>query len=235
MTPVYFKATKPTGASFVDSSVIYEVGRIIRPAKTTELARICGPGFLHASDEPGEVLAGGSWPCRLFEVTGKPRAGFDSSHRHKGGFRQLKVVREIDPYLALGPNGRYVAGIIERTRKVDREEIEKLQAAWVAAWGAARGAAWGAAWEAARQAAWGAAWVAAREAAWEAARGALWGATRVAAWVAAWEAMREAAREATRGALMRDQLTPEQYKILTGPWVSVMGPIRMAPKWRGPS
>ena len=51
---------------------------------------------------------------------------------------------------------------------------------------AARNAAWDAAWAAARAAAW-AAWDAARAAAWAAARVA-WDAARVAAWAAAWNA-----------------------------------------------
>ncbi len=208
--PVFYKATRPDGTDFHTGRILYEVGKKVRPAKTSLTPQICGAGYLHASDAPGEVLVGGRWPCRLFEVTGKPAAGFNDAHKHKGGFKQLTVVREIDPYLALGPNGRYVAGIIERIRKADSEEIKKLVAA--------RGAAWGAAWEAAREAAW--------EAAREAAREAAWG----AAWEAAWGAAREAALALT----VRDLITPEQFATLYGSWQYVMGKPKMAPKWRGP-
>ncbi len=222
----YFKATRPDGTDFYSGLILYKIGKRVRPAEASLTPAICGPGYLHASDAPGEVLVGGRWPCRLFEVTGKPAAGFDGEHKHKGGFKQLTVVREIDPYLALGPNGRYVAGIIERIRKADRGEIEKLRAARGAvrgaAWEAVRGAAWGAARGAARgavrEASWGASREAAREAAWEAARG--------AAWEAAWEAVLALG--------VRDLITPEQFDSLYSPWQSVMGKPKMAPKWKGP-
>ena len=180
---IYYKATRPDGTDFYSGTILYGVGKTVRPAKFKGTPIICGPGVLHASDVAAETLIGGYWPCRLFEVTGKPFIGFDSEHKHKAGFKQLKVVAEIDPCLALGPNGRYVAGIIERIRQADRQEIRGLVAAW----------------EATREA------------------------TREAAWEAAW------------GAVCRDLITPEQYKTLTDLWVSVMGPIRMTPKWKGPA
>jgi hypothetical protein len=69
---------------------------------------------------------------------------------------------------------------------------------------------------------------------WGAAREAAWKAAREAAWKAARGAAREAAWGAVWGAVTRDLITAEQYKVLTAPWTSVMGPIRMAPKWKGP-
>ena len=195
---IYFKATRPDGTDFYTGTIPYTPGKTVRPKSTAAKPRICGPGLLHASDAPGETLIRGHWPCRLFEVTGKPFVGFNGEHKHKAGFKQLTVVREIDPYLAFGPNGRYVAGIIERIRKADWEEIQRLRAAWDAAWVAA----------------------------WGAARGAAWGAARDAAWDAAWDAV--------FGTLARDLITAEQYKTLIGPWESVMGKPRMAPKWKGP-
>lgn len=145
MSTIYYKATRPDGTDFHTGRIKYKVGKRVRPAPTKLTPRICGPGVLHAADVPAMTLIGGSWPCRLFEVTGKPIAGFDSEHRHKGGFRQLTVVRELDAHLALGPNGRYVAGMIERTRRLTYQEALGLRAAWGAARGAARGAAWDAA------------------------------------------------------------------------------------------
>ena len=80
----------------------------------------------------------------------------------------------------------------------------ELDAAFEAAWSAARGAAF----DAARGAAWSAAFDAAQDAAWfaafDAARGAAWsvarGAARGAAWSAAWSAARDAAQDAAQDA-----------------------------------
>ena len=57
------------------------------------------------------------------------------------------------------------------------------------------------------------AWVAARAAARDAAQAA----ARAPAWDAAWDA--------AWALVVRDLITPEQFNILTAPWVSVMGPL----------
>jgi hypothetical protein len=64
---------------------------------------------------------------------------------------------------------------------------KEADAAWDAAWAAARAAAWDAAWAAARAAARDAAWAAAWDAAWDAA----WAAAWAAAWDAAWDAAKK--------------------------------------------
>ena len=229
MSKAYFKATRIDGRDFHSGTLLYEVGRTVRPHKTDLLPRICGPGYLHASDVTGEVLIGGSWPCRLFEVTGKPHAGFNSEHKHKGGFRQLKVEREIDPYLALGPNGRYVAGIIERSRKLTTDDFDKLYASWAASWAASRAASWAASRDASWAASWDASWAASRDASWAAS----WAASRAASWAAS----RDASRAASRAAVAlqsSDLITPDQFKILYEVWGNVFGKPKMAPKWKGP-
>jgi hypothetical protein len=117
---------------------------------------------------------------------------------HKRAALAFRVVRELDAFEALGPNGEAVAHLTERIAACTVEEIKKLGAAWEAAWGAALEAAWGAA----------------REAAWVAARGA----AREAAWGAARGAAREAAWGAALAVLVKDKITPEQFDILTKPW-----------------
>ena len=163
---IYYKATQPDGTDFYTGTILYAVGKRVRPHKFTGTPSVCGPGVLHAADVPAMTLVGGSWPCRLFEVTGKPIVGFDTSHQHKGGFRQLTVVREIDAHLALGPNGRYVAGVIERSRQLTHQEVIDLADAGDAAGADAGDAAWAAAGDAARDAA----RAASRDAAWDGAR-----------------------------------------------------------------
>jgi hypothetical protein len=90
------------------------------------------------------TLVGGSWPCRLFEVSGEPIVG---PADHKFGFLELRVDREVESWRALGPNGQEVAAL-----------IAWLEGDGGKAWGkrindAARSAAWSAAWSAARSAA----------------------------------------------------------------------------------
>jgi hypothetical protein len=66
---------------------------------------------------------------------------------HKRAALAFRVVRELDAFEALGPNGEAVAHLTERIAACTVEEIKKLDAARDAArdaaWGTARGAAWG--------------------------------------------------------------------------------------------
>ena len=216
----YYKATRTDGTDFRTGTILYEVGKRVRPAPHDGSRSICGPGYLHASDVPTETLLGGSWPCRLFEVSGKPCVGFDEHYRHKGGFKQLKVLKELPSHQALGPQGEELVALFDAIRGLDREQVRSLVAAWdaarVAAWVAARVAARDAAWDAARDAAWVAAWDAARDAAWVAA----WDAARVAARDAAWDA---ALAILTRDLIGSGDYTQEHHDLLYGPWREVMG------------
>ena len=151
----YYKATKVDGTSFYDSTTTWKVGRITRHPNPDTSAGLCSSGVLHISDEPAETLIGGSWPCRLFEV--EPRSELISGTGHKHGCTQVKVVKELPAWQALGPNGEAVAAYIERCKTITADEAERLYAAWYAAREAARYAVW----EAARYAVWDAVWAAA--------------------------------------------------------------------------
>lgn len=144
----YYKATRPDGTDFYSGTVDYAAavgGRVTCPTgKIRNKYACCTPDVLHASDVPTETLiagSGGSWPCRLFEVTGRPVA----EAGHKYGFRSLRVLREVEAWQALGPQGREVAALVERARRLTPGEAERLAAAWDAAWDAAGTAAWDAA------------------------------------------------------------------------------------------
>ncbi len=199
---IFYKAVRPDGTDFRTGTIRYEVGQTVTPAPTDLPARICGPGMLHAATVPAMTLVSGSWPCRLFEVTGTPVAGLDDEHPHKAGFRSLIVVREVEAWQALGRNGREVAALIDRAGRLTSDETRRLAAARVAARVAAQ--------EAAREAARVAARDAARDAAWAAAQAAAWD----AAWAAAWAA--------ATALVVRDLITPEQFDVLYGPWASVI-------------
>ena len=134
---IYYKATRTDGTSFHDAKTTWTVGETVKIKKKDRKADLCGVGILHASDAPGETLIGGRWPCRLFEVEGKPVA----QDGHKFGFHELTVVRELPAWQALGPNGEAVAALIERARTITPEKAERLRAAWDAAADAARDAA----------------------------------------------------------------------------------------------
>ncbi len=205
----YYKATRPDGTSFYDGTTEWRIGRVVKhPNPRLELG-LCSAGVLHISDATGETLVGGSWPCRLFEV--EPRGATIGPAAHKWGCGEVKVVRELPAWQALGPNGEAVAALIERCKTLTYDEAKQLSAAWAAV----RAAAWGAARAAARDAAWAAARDAARAAARGAARGAVWGAAREAAW--------DAARDAVWALIVRDLISPELFEVLYGPWRSVIG------------
>jgi hypothetical protein len=193
----YYKATRPDGTSFYDSTTTWKVGRITRHPNPDTSKGLCSSGVLHISDEPAETLIGGSWPCRLFEV--EPRSALISEDGHKHGCTQVKVVKELPAWMALGPNGEAAVAHIERCKTITADEAARLCAARNAAWDAA----WDAAWNAARNAARNAAGDAAGDAAWD----------------AAWDA----ARDAAAALVVRDLITPEQFDLLYGPWASVFG------------
>jgi hypothetical protein len=215
---VYYKATRPDGRDFYTGTIDYAdalaSGEVIRHPSSKKVAGDAGT-YLSVSTEPADCT-GFSWPCRLFRVEPVGRVGkADASLRHKRTTRALRVVEELPAWMALGPNGEEVARFIASCSTLTSETARKLDAAW----DAARDAAW----DAARAAARDAARAAARDVARDAARDAAWDAARDAAWDAARAAARDAARAAARALVGRDLLTPEQFALLTGPWVSVMG------------
>lgn len=219
----YYKATRPGATSFYDGKTAWTVGEITElpePGRGTVLSKA---GVLHASTEPGESLVGGSWPCRLFEV--EPVGELITEHRHpyKVGAHAWRVVREIEAWRALGPNGEAVVALIERAKNTTYDEVARLGAVRVAvqdtaAWYAARNAAQYAAWYAARLAAQDTAWYAAQVAPQDTA----WYAAQDAARIAAWVAAQDAARVAAMALVVRDTITTEQFDQLYGPWKSVM-------------
>jgi hypothetical protein len=192
----YYKATQPDGTSFYDGTTKWQVGRIVRHPNPDISLGLCSAGVLHISDALGETLVGGRWPCRLFEVEPRSHPLLDGgSNGHKYGCTEVKVVRELPAWQALGPNGEAVAALIERCKTLTYGEAKQLGAAWDSARDAARGAAWDSARAAARVAAWNAAGYAAWDAAWD----------------SAWALM------------TKDLITPDQFDLLYGPWEKVMG------------
>jgi len=216
----FYKAVRPDGTDFYTGAVDY-AGALASGEPTPALSgegEFPGEGWYHLATVPTECV-GMLWPCRLFEVEPVGDQTLDTEHPYKIGCSSVRVVREVDGHIALGPQGAEVAALIGRTRTLTGDEAKRLDAAWYAAWEAAWDASWEAAWDAALAAARGAALAAARDAAGG------------AAWYAAWEAAWGAAWDAVRALVSRDLIghhpgwDQAAYDLLTGPWRSVIGPV----------
>jgi hypothetical protein len=146
VSTIYYKATREDALSFYappnGERPKYVVGQRVSVSFEHRNAnpQLCTASVIHASDTPSETLIGGSWPCRLFEVTGTPVAGPDG---HKCGFVELRVEREIEAWRALGPNGQEIAAYIDALKGSDVVARAAVRdAARAAAWDVARVAAW---------------------------------------------------------------------------------------------
>ena len=210
---IFFKSTRLDGTDFYSGQVDY-ASALASGEPLPELSgdvEFPGPGWYHLATVPTECV-GMSWPCRLFEVEPADDLGGDRPrHEHKVGATSVRVLREIDAHVALGPQGVQIAAFIERCATLTADDVRRLVGAWVGA----RGTAWDTAWDAA--------WVGA----WVGARGTAWVATLDAAQGTAWVAT----RDATRGLLLRDLIGQRPgwdqaaYDLLTGPWRRTIGPI----------
>lgn len=200
MTKVYYKAVRPDGTDFATGTTRPVVGEWM-PRIEGKLV-LCERGY-HVSDEPGETLIGGSWPCRLFEVEIDEVVPYENVDGHKSVVHTYRPTKELPAWVALGPNGEKVAAIIERGRVLTPDEHLALLRAQYG--GPAR--------DPTRRTA--------RDAAWDAARNAAW-AARNAAWNAAWAAARNAAWAAVLATITRDLITQEQFDTLYDPWRRVI-------------
>lgn len=203
---IYYKATRPDGTDFHTGTVNYAgalaSGETIRhPAERVKDR----PGtYLSVSIAPADCT-GAQWPCRLFRVKPVGRALKASDLPNKRACSALRVAEELPAWLTLGPNGQQVAALIEQARGTTPEQATRLRAAWRPVRSAQL----------------------ARSRVGKSAQDAAGGAARNAAWIAAWGAARNAAGDAAGGVawayVTRDLITPEQFQLLAGPWISVMG------------
>ena len=213
----HYKAVRPDGTSFHDPGFRWlpESGPFEGHVVTHPTANTIGKRasrYLSVSAVATECT-GMRWPCRLLEVepAGEVATPEPDERPNKRAGVAFRVARELPATDALGPQGVQVAALIERSRRLAADDLQRLTAEWPAAW-AARDVAWEAATDAARDAARDAAWEAAWEAATDAARDAAWG----AAWVA---------RDVALALVVRDLISTEDYDTLTLPWRQTIGPI----------
>lgn len=205
----YYKATRPDGTDFYSGTVDYAAH--LKSGTPLDMKPVPRWGYhcstetvYHASEVEAETLLGGKWPCRLFEVTGSHvvREG------NKLGFRSLHVVREIEAWRALGPNGVDVASLIKRARQLTRSQLDALV-------------------EARAESVEVESWYAASDAVWDAGRGGdrlpAWYAAGLAAWSATRDPGRGVALDAARALVVQDLISEEHFSNLHGPWASVVG------------
>lgn len=141
----------------------WDVGTVVTHPTSTAMVRDEPSTYLSLSTEPAETLIGRGWPCRLERVEPLGEVIDSDRHPHKRCVLSARVVDEIEPWRALGANGRQTAALIERCGTLTESEVD-------AAWAAARATARTAARTAARAtAARATARVAAGAAAWDAA------------------------------------------------------------------
>ena len=149
----FYKVVTPDLASFHDPTFVYEIGKTKRPGTAKrDWYQIQTADVLHASATAPGAARWGDWPYRLVAAEGNPVCEEDGKY----GFRQLKIVEELDVALCFGPNGHAVVDVLETLGAATPGQMQQLAAAWAAsgdaAWDASRAASRAAARAAARDA-----------------------------------------------------------------------------------
>ena len=220
---IYYKALRPDGTSFHDPAFRWatEPGGITKhPNPAASIARKSGAkasGYLSVAAVPTDCTSM-RWPCMLLAVEPVGRVALDDEYPNKIRGRAFRTVEQLDPVLALGPQGAAIALLIERAGRLTFEQADAIDAAWHAAL-----PVWHAALDAARHAA--------RDGAWRAARHAARQAALDAARHAALDAASTAARHAAAALVVADlvgahRLTQDHIDTLLAPWMSMMGDPR---------
>lgn len=199
--PTYYKTTDLDGASRRD--LTWTVGETVRHPTSSTITRSQPWTYLSLALTETDALFGGAIPCRLFRVEPvgemvKPQ--WPSSAR---AVLAAKVVEELEPWRALGSNGRQVAAFLARIADLTDGEMAALSEPATAE----SADAWGSAGEATG----GTARYGAKRAVWNAVNAAVPGPARLAL------------RNAGTALVVADLLTGEQYQALTAPVVEALG------------
>ena len=233
MSETYFKAVRPNGTSFHDPAFRWlpEDGIIPDDGHLVTLGGgVMDPDdaatYLSVSVEPADCTRF-QWPCRLLRV--EPAGNVIAPDLHwlpsKRSARSWRVIEELDPHMALGPNGVEVAALLDEIGAFSAVALDAaLDASLSTAQAAARDAELDtsdAAWGTVRDAAWVAARVAARSVVSDAARDATWVAARAAARQPVQQPTRDVALAAVAAAagatVVRDLISAEHYDTLMAP------------------
>ena len=145
ITYTYYKAVRPSGASFHDpdfrwlpaDGVIPDGGWLVEhPDPAARIGRGSGAkasDYLSLSVEPADCTGFG-WPCRLLVVEPVGRAYRDDEYPHKRRVKGARVVAELPAWQAFGPNGEQVAAYLALLPSLSAEQrYAARDAAWDAA------------------------------------------------------------------------------------------------------
>ncbi|CAN5419648.1 hypothetical protein BH09ACT9_BH09ACT9_00140 [soil metagenome] len=143
MTETLYKAVRPDGKDFHTGKIDYLAEGIIEHPLKGGRNRTDAEFYLSVSVTPTDCT-GFSWLARLLEVeaVGDVWTPHSGSLPNKRAVKALRVVRELDAKLLLGPQAEELIVLVARARALTYEEAQSLAAAWAAAWDAARDAAW---------------------------------------------------------------------------------------------
>lgn len=110
---VYYKATGSDGYDFRTRTINYAAALVSGDPVQHPAPHFDGAsGYLSISVEPGETLIGGEWPCRLFEVQPIGEVQTTRDYPHKRAVHALRMVREVEAWRALGPQGAEIEAFI---------------------------------------------------------------------------------------------------------------------------
>ena len=207
-TETYYKAVRPDGTDFYSGTVRWlppvgeplpDGGLIVTHPAIRTMPTWNAATYLSVATV-ATACTGMDWPCRLARVERTRATVWTPEPQvlpHKRASWQWRVVEELDPKLALGPNADAVLAVIEQAKRMpptphDDGAHRHVSAAWYGAWSAAGATAWDAARTAACTAAYAVAWRAAGRNA--------------------------TAQDAAVACVVRDLIDPDAFAVLTEPW-----------------
>jgi hypothetical protein len=253
VTELYWKAVSPAYTSW--TGLRWDIGATVTHPSSTTMVPDKPETYLSLAVHPTQTLSGVRWPCRLLRVEPIGEVIESGWYRHKRCALSARVVDEVEGAWALGPQGQYVAALLNTARWLTAEHVEWLESAWAIVRHRSRADAWDGAWIASGIAA----WLADRDVAWDAAQrnarrvvsdvayAGAWAAARAAglahtvdgrkvAAYAIWDAAELAAAQGAAGVAVRALVVRDligrvpgwdqgAYDRLTAPWRRIVGPV----------
>src|SRR5690606_10962859 len=124
---MYYKATRLDGTDFRTGTIKYEVGKQTTHPTSKKRTNDDPSTYLSVSTVPTDCT-GFRWPCRLFLVKGVGREMKATALPNKRAFLAVDVIEELPAHEVFGPQGEFVAALIERAAGLTRDEAVQLAA-----------------------------------------------------------------------------------------------------------
>jgi len=148
MIEKFYKIARPDGWDFFSGkSINYRanIGKTVRRLKMGNV-KLCSETAIHASRDPNQCFIGGSIPCSVFLVSGKPY-GEDS---YKCGFRQLKILEELNPESVFQWRYREACKPIHPLKIIPPKKITEEHLKILSQWASVRDSVWASVWASVR-------------------------------------------------------------------------------------